>query len=95
MSEASILGLRRHKLNKPSQLDGGAVDLSHYDSILRSLLGADAAFSVESADWTTVVFSLGASYRTFDEPFVTDFSRQTVVGLSTKARKLDRHYCHL
>lgn len=78
-----------HNLNKPATLDGVAVDLSHYGKILRGVLGADANFSVESADFSTVVFSIVPAYRVripaFDEPFETDYG-QTMVGLSTKAR---------
>jgi hypothetical protein len=85
------LGLEAgHNLKKPTALDGVPVDLSHYSTILRGVPGADVNFSVESADWTTVVFSVGAVYRVrlpaFDEPFITDYHRQKAVGLNTKAR---------
>jgi hypothetical protein len=79
-----------HNLDKPNVLDSVAVDLSHYNGIFRGVFGSDATFAVESADWTTVVFSLIGTYRvripTMDEPFVTDLHGNKEVGLSTKAR---------
>jgi hypothetical protein len=79
-----------HNMNKPRMLDGVAVDLSNYSAIVRGVPGADVSFTIESSDWSSSVFSIGASYRVrlpvFDEPFVTDIHQQKAVGLGTKAR---------
>ena len=77
-------------LTRPKTLDGIAVDLSRYDTILRGVTGADLNFAIQSEDLSAVVFSAAATYRVrlpaFDEPFVTEFHQTKSVGLSTKPR---------
>lgn len=77
-------------LKKPTTLDGVAVDLSNYNTIVRGVTGADLNFAVASSDLTATIFSVGATYRVrlpaFDEPYVTDFHQTKAVGVSTKAR---------
>jgi hypothetical protein len=77
-------------LNKPSELDGVSVDLSHYNAIFRGVLGADGKVARASQDRTVDVVSLSASYRVrlpaFDEPFIETVHQVTTASLTTKAR---------
>ena len=86
-----VLGLEAGKnLNKPGMIAMTAVDLSHYDAILRGVAGSDAVFAVASADRSADVFSISGTYRVrlpaFDEPFVETLHHATTVSLTTKAR---------
>jgi hypothetical protein len=78
-------------LNKPSMIAMTPVNLSHYDSILRGVVGADAFFGIVSRDdESTDIFSISTTWRTrlpaFDEPFVKTVHQVTTVDLTTKAR---------
>jgi hypothetical protein len=86
-----VLGLEAgHNLNRPSQIMGTPVDLSHYSGILRGIVGSDAIFGVASSDRTSNVFAITGSYRmrlpAMDEPFVRTIHEQTTVDLTTRAR---------
>jgi hypothetical protein len=78
-------------LNKPSMIAKAPVNLSHYDAILRGVIGADAIFGVVSQDdKSSDVFTVSATYRArlpaFDEPFVRILHQATTVDLTTRAR---------
>ncbi|MGA7110228.1 MAG: hypothetical protein WBY75_20935 [Terracidiphilus sp.] len=86
-----VLALEAGKnLNKPNTIAMTAVDLSHYNAILRGVVGSDAVFAVASQDRSADVFSVSASYRVrlpaFDEPFVETLHQVTTVSMTTKAR---------
>lgn len=77
-------------LNKPGTIASTAVDLSHYNGILRGVLGTDAVFAVASEDRSSDVFSVSGTYRVrlpaFDEPYVATLHQVTTVSMTTKAR---------
>ncbi|MGA9671945.1 MAG: hypothetical protein WBQ94_22225 [Terracidiphilus sp.] len=77
-------------LSNPSVIQKIPINLSNYDSIVRGVLGTDAAFVVASPDRKGNVFSINGTYRmrlpAFDEPEVRTLHQVTTVDLSTKAR---------
>jgi hypothetical protein len=77
-------------LNKPSTIAMTPIDLSHYNAILRGVLGLDAVFAVASQDRSSDVFSVSGSYRArmpaFDEPYVETLHQVTRVSMTTKPR---------
>jgi hypothetical protein len=85
------LGLEVGKnLNRPSTLAGTPVDLSHFNAIVRGLLGADAGFARTTPDQSSDQFSFVGHYRVrlpaFDEPFINTAHGVTAVGLTAKSR---------
>ncbi len=86
-----VLGLETGRnLNRPSEVDKTAVDLTQYRGIFRGIVGTDAAFGMASEDRKTDIFSITGSYRVrlpaIDEPFVKTIHQVTTVNLTTKAR---------
>ncbi len=86
-----VLGLETGRnLNRPSEVDKTAVDLSRYKGILRGVMGADASIGLAAEDRKTDIFTITGSYRVrvpaIDEPFVKTIHQVTTVDLTTKAR---------
>jgi hypothetical protein len=77
-------------LNKPREFDSVAVDLSHYDAILRGVGGANAIFARKSKDASVDVWSVTGSYIVRipfkDEPLVKTMHQVTTVQLTTRTR---------
>lgn len=77
-------------LNRPNMLAGNPISLTHYNAIVRGVLGADAAVGYASSDKKTDDITLTGSYRVhlpaFDEPFISTINQVTNVNLTTRAR---------
>lgn len=86
-----VMGMEVGKnLNRPRELDSIPVDLSHYNAIVRGVLGANASIARKSSDKSTDVLSLVGTYRVrlpvHDEPLVKTLHQVTTVELTTRAR---------
>ena len=77
-------------LSKPSSIGKTPVNFSNYNNIVRTVLGADAAYMVASPDGKGNIFSLTGTYRVrlpeFAEPQVRTLHQTTAITLGTNAR---------
>lgn len=87
-----LIGLEAGRnLNRPREFESVAVDLSHYDAIVRGVGGANATFAQKSKDASVDVWSVTGSYLVRipakDEPLVKTLHEVTTVELTTRARQ--------